>query len=71
MIVGRGPVLLNHMNQRILASKKEIAHAVNLSTRTIDHLVTKSIIPSIKVGRRRLFDIREVIEALKNQKPVN
>ena len=56
-----------------LISKKDAAKALSLSTRTIDNLVKRDQIPSIRCGRRRLFDIEEVTAALKqgNASPEN
>ena len=61
------------MEEKKLVSIKETAWAVSLSTRTIDNLVKRDQIPSIKCGRRRLFDIEEVTAALKqgNASPEN
>ena len=48
-----------------LVSKTTVAKATSLSARSVDNLVAAGKIPSVKVGRRRLFDIAEVIAALK------
>ncbi len=48
-----------------LLSKAELARALSLSTRTIDHLVAAGKIPSVRVGTRRLFDPEDVAAALK------
>lgn len=53
------------MQTQFLAEKTTVAKATTLSLRTIDNLVAAGKIPSVKVGRRRLFDIAEVIAALK------
>ena len=54
-----------------LNSKKDTAAAVSISTRTLDTLVKQGRVPSIKIGSRRLFDIPEVIAALKSGNPKN
>lgn len=51
------------MNKQ-LHSKKETAKAIGVSIRTIDNLIAKQAIPSIRIGSRRLFRIDRVIEAL-------
>ena len=48
-----------------LISKNDTAKALSVSPRTVDTLVKEGRIPSVKVGGRRLFDIAEVIAALK------
>jgi excisionase family DNA binding protein len=47
-----------------LLNKKEIAEATRLSTRAIDKLCAAGKIPSFKVGTRRLFNRKAVIDAL-------
>jgi excisionase family DNA binding protein len=44
---------------------KQTAKALGITTRTVNRLVSRSEIPSVKIGARRLFDLHEVIEALK------
>lgn len=53
------------MNSK-LNNKKDTATAVSISTRTLDTLVKEGRVPSVKIGSRRLFDIAEVIAALKS-----
>mgnify|MGYP001798043790 CR=1 FL=1 len=49
----------------ILHTKKEVANALRLSTRSLDNLIREKKIPSLKVGARRLFDLDDVGTALK------
>ena len=48
------------MNERILRSKRDTAVTLGISVRTLEHLVTvREIIPR-RIGRRVLFDTREI-----------
>lgn len=53
------------MERKLFHSKKETAVALGVSERTIDNMVQRDQIPSIKIGTRRLFDLSEVVAALK------
>lgn len=50
-----------------LLTRKETARALGISIRSLDGLVSNKTIPSVRAGRRRLFDIRDVIGALKSE----
>ena len=54
-----------HMSRQ-LYSKKETAKALGISVRTIDNLIARKVIPSIRIGSRRLFRIERVIAALES-----
>lgn len=45
----------------------ELSEKIGLSANTIRARVADGIIPSIRVGRRRLFDVSAVMDALGNQ----
>ena len=49
----------------ILNDREETARLLNLSTSTLDKLVRQSLVPSIQVGTKRLFDLQDVANALK------
>ncbi|WP_436716643.1 excisionase family DNA-binding protein [Roseiconus lacunae] len=51
--------------QKVLVDAGELARAISLSRPTIDRLVSRDKIPSVKVGGRRLFSIEEVVGSLK------
>lgn len=53
------------MKNQTLASKNDTAKALSVSPRTVDYLVKQGRIPSVRIGSRRLFDLADVIEALK------
>lgn len=64
---GDGGSLRPVAGMKLLVSSDELAKLVSLSRPTIDRLVRDSRIPSITVGRRRLFDPNDVVEALKSE----
>jgi hypothetical protein len=50
--------------ERRLVDRPAMARLANIGTATLDRLVTAKRIPSILVGRRRLFDPDAVVDAL-------
>lgn len=56
--------LIEQAKHPALIDGNELARRVGLSRPTIDRLVKENAIPSRKVGSRRLFDLRSVVEAL-------
>ena len=54
------------MIEHILANKGTVLKAVPVSPRTLDYLVKAGKIPSVRVGSRRLYDVADVIAALKS-----
>lgn len=50
--------------QRRLVDRPTMARLANIGTATLDRLVSNKRVPSILVGRRRLFDPDPVIDAL-------
>lgn len=58
-----------HQNTPHLVSKQELAREIlRVSPRLIDKKIADGSIPVIRVGRRILFDVEEVVETLKNAK---
>lgn len=51
------------MNVRLL-NTNELAHFLNVTTRTIGHLVKQKKIPRVKVGSLNRFDRQSVLDAL-------
>lgn len=52
--------------QPVLIKKKELAHRLSVSPRTIDGWVAKRVIPCIKISQRfNLFEFDAVLAALK------
>ncbi len=51
-------------HQRRLVDRPAMAQLANIGTATLDRLVAAKRVPSILVGRRRLFDPDPVIAAL-------
>lgn len=49
----------------LLTDRETTASLLNLSTSTLDKLVSRGVVPSITVGTKRLFDAAEVAAALK------
>ncbi|QDV87175.1 helix-turn-helix domain-containing protein [Planctomycetes bacterium TBK1r] len=43
-----------------------LADRISLSRSTIDRMTRAGRIPSVKAAKRRLYDLRDVVEALKN-----
>ena len=58
-------------SDHILFGRIEASRLLNLSTSTLDKLVRRNQVPSILVGTRRLFDVNDVADALKNSKGAN
>lgn len=54
-----------HVDSPLLTDRETTASLVNLSTSTLDKLVSRGVVPSITVGTKRLFDAAEVAHALK------
>lgn len=52
--------------QRRLVDRPTMAELANIGTATLDRLVAAKQIPSVLVGKRRLFDPDRVIDALAN-----
>ncbi|MFN9912433.1 MAG: hypothetical protein ACK53L_07610, partial [Pirellulaceae bacterium] len=50
--------------ERRLVDRPAMARLANIGTATLDRLVSNKRIPSVLVGRRRLFDPDPVIDAL-------
>jgi hypothetical protein len=50
--------------ERRLVDRPTMARLANIGTATLDRLVSNKRIPSVLVGRRRLFDPDPVIDAL-------
>lgn len=50
--------------QRRLVDRPTMAELANIGTATLDRLVAAKQIPSVLVGKRRLFDPDRVIDAL-------
>ena len=47
-----------------LSTIKETAKALRVSTRTVNAMLANGTIPSVRIGRRRLFNVARVIESL-------
>ena len=47
-----------------LSTIKETAKALRVSTRTVNTMRANGIIPSVRIGRRRLFNVARVIDSL-------
>ena len=56
---------------QILFGRIEASRRLNLSPSTLDKLVRQKRVPSIVVGSRRLFDVNDVADALKNGRGAN
>lgn len=52
------------MSDMKLINTNELAHFLNVTTRTIGNLVKKKKIPLIKVGTLNRFDLQRVLDAL-------
>jgi hypothetical protein len=55
------------MDQK-LVREKECAHAVSVSVRTLRYWRRRRIIPFLKVGALVMYDLDEVLQALKTYK---
>jgi hypothetical protein len=63
-IVSRRVESLLESRQRRLVDRPTMAQLANIGTATLDRLVAAKRIPSVSVGKRRLFDPDPVIAAL-------
>ena len=57
--------------QHLLLDQYQLCLAIQLSYDTIESLKKDCVIPYIKIGKRTLFDLSDVIVALKNYRTVN
>ena len=57
--------------QHLLLDQYQLCSAIQLSYDTIESLKKDRVIPYIKIGKRILFDLSDVIVALKNHRTVN
>lgn len=60
-------LLKRHLDQAKLVDINRLERLTDLSGSTINRLVAKNEIPSVRVGTRRLFDPDAVVRALKDQ----
>tara|TARA_B100002003_G_scaffold147330_1_gene136420 strand:- start:260 stop:478 length:219 start_codon:yes stop_codon:yes gene_type:complete len=49
-------------------SIKEVSEYTSLATTTLYEWASQGLIPSIKIGRRVLFDLKEIDELMSNSK---
>ena len=63
IIANRVESILGNRERR-LVDRPTMARLANIGTATLDRLVSNKRIPSVLVGRRRLFDPDPVIDAL-------
>lgn len=47
-----------------LVDRQKMAELAGIGTATLDGLVASGAIPSVKIGRRRLFEPKKVIDAM-------
>ena len=64
-------LMLAEANEPRLVDGDRMAELIDVSRPTIDRAVRDGTIPSVKIGRRRLFEPRAVIDALANRKGAN
>ena len=57
--------------QNLLLDQYQLCLAIQLSYDTIESLKKDGVIPIIKIGKRNLFDLSDVKDALKNHRTVN
>ena len=57
--------------QHLLLDQYQLCSAIQLSYDTIESLKKDGVIPIIKIGKRNLFDLFDVKDALKNHRTVN
>ncbi len=56
--------VLAESTQPKLVDRNELARLLGVSIQTINRLVKDRMIPSVRIGKRRLFEARKVIDAL-------
>jgi excisionase family DNA binding protein len=49
---------------------EELSELLHISTSTINRWVKKGTVPTYKVGSRRLFDKKEILEWMKEKKEI-
>jgi hypothetical protein len=54
--------------KRRLVRKKELLEIIPIGLRTLDSYIAKRVVPYLKIGGVVLFDVDEVVEALKKFK---
>jgi excisionase family DNA binding protein len=52
---------------KLLVNADDLAKLISISRPTVERLVRANRIPSIRIGRRRLFDPNDVVKALKSE----
>ena len=56
--------ILTEVNEPRLVDGDRMAELLSVSRPTLDRAVKQNLIPSVRIGRRRLFEPRKVIDAL-------
>jgi hypothetical protein len=57
--------------ERILCTKREAAHALGgISVRTVENMITKKLLASRKLGRRRLVVVASLVQLTKHDVPI-
>lgn len=51
----------------LLVDRVKAAQLLGIGVSTLDQLVADEALPSVAIGRRRLFDVSDCVEALKNR----
>ena len=52
---------------KLALSREELSEAIGVCLRTIDSLIACGELPSVQIGKRRLFPVREIREWLSDQ----
>jgi excisionase family DNA binding protein len=56
--------------EQLLASKQEASEALRCSVRTIENLIAKKLLPSRRVGRRRMIPCAALVQFARKDTPI-
>lgn len=54
------------MPSRLYLNKKQVRHVIGVSDSTLNNWIMRREIPYYKVGKRVLFDVRDIIKFMEN-----
>jgi excisionase family DNA binding protein len=61
--------MLNKSNDALAVSIADAARMASLSRRSIENYITAKILPSVRIGRRRLIRVKDLNRFLSADKP--